>query len=208
MYSLNLSRCDLEYIIEDDLPMFKNLQNLDVSENALPFAKLGSLANLKRLNFSCNGLHSLDLEVEGRFLNLESLDLSFNKIDRAALIVLATLPNLKYLDLTANNMKFLTPEIQDMGNWKDHVITLILPFEVAALGLHPVRQQSFPEKSIVAERSLGISDEETSIIPKEISNMHAIMGFANLETLILEKNCLGNSDPSSLWRILSKLHRY
>ena len=74
---MNLSRCDLEYIIEADLPLFKNLQNLDVSENALPFAKLGSLPNLKKLNFACNGLKSLDLEVEERFLKLENLDLSF-----------------------------------------------------------------------------------------------------------------------------------
>ncbi|KAJ3321966.1 hypothetical protein HDV06_003719 [Boothiomyces sp. JEL0866] len=133
VFALDLSRKSLEFVIEDDMTMFTNLHTLMVGENALPFARLGLLPALRKLNFSCNGLKSLDLEVDGRFQSLEYLDLSFNNIDRAALIVLATLPKLSYLDLTSNKIKIIHPDILDMHNWRDNVIELILPLQVAAM---------------------------------------------------------------------------
>ena len=213
--------------------MFRNLHTLDVSENALPFAKIGSIESLKKLNFSCNGLKSLDLEVEGRFTNLESLDLSYNNIDRAALIVLATLPNLKYLDLTSNKIKYIAPEIQDMEHWKDHVITLILPFQVAALGLHLNEPASTGREATQNDMQFSVTSEALAVVPPSSVPAEAVtsnqipdqqskhqlydenklyqvnsIGFQNLECLILEKNSLGTSDPHDIWNILAKLPRY
>jgi Leucine-rich repeat (LRR) protein len=202
--------------------MFKNLHTLDVSENALPFAKLGSITNLRRLNFSCNGLKSLDLEVEDRFTHLETLDLSYNHIDRAAIIVLATLPNLKYLDLTSNKIQFIAPEIQDMEHWKDHVITLILPFQVAALGLHvnePASTNTTSSKAAIASEGLAPPHSASAkaatlnqLISQQLIDENMLyqansMGFQNLECLILEKNPLGAADPKNIWTILAKLPR-
>ncbi|KAJ3346131.1 X-ray radiation resistance-associated protein 1 [Kappamyces sp. JEL0680] len=190
VYSLNLSKCDLEFVIEPDLLLFSNLHSLDVSENALPFARLGILPGLKRLNFSCNGLTSLDLEVDGRFQSLETLDLSFNNIDRAAQIVLATLPGLKYLDLTRNKIRSIATEIHDMTKWRDRVIELILPLHVAALGLDASAQQ--PAK-------------DSYSAPELADTFPSFIGFQTLETLILEHNPVGPSMDATTWRILGHL---
>lgn len=198
VFALNLSKCELEFIIEEDLELFSNLQTLDVSENALPFAKLGHLPSLKKLNFSCNGLKSLDLEVDGRYLTLESLDLSFNKIDRAGLIVLARLPNLKQLDLTKNNIKTLSTELCDMTHWKENVITLILPFQVAALGLNVQNEHDSPSLKHV---------DVLEFAPSLIINPDQV-GFQHLESLIFDRNPIGSTQTESFWTTLSHLPRY
>jgi Leucine-rich repeat (LRR) protein len=59
------------FVVEDDLSLFQNLETLKGSENALPFARLGILPALKKLVLSCNGITSLDLDVEGKFKKLE-----------------------------------------------------------------------------------------------------------------------------------------
>jgi Leucine-rich repeat (LRR) protein len=59
------------FVVEDDLSLFQNLETLKASENALPFARLGVLPALKKLVLSCNGITSLDLDVEGKFKKLE-----------------------------------------------------------------------------------------------------------------------------------------
>lgn len=173
-------------MIEDDLNVFSNVHTLDISENRLPFARIGKLESLKKLNFSCNGLTSLDLEVDGRFKNLESLDLSFNSVDHAAQIVLATLPKLKHLDLTYNKIKTIAPGIHDMTNWKYQVIELIMPAEVAALGLDSANK---PITDMKIENNICSS------------LLHPSIGFQALESLILESNPL----DSSSWAILSQL---
>ena len=185
-FSVSLTKLDLEYVIEEDLSMFTNLHSLDVSENTLPLAKLGRLPTLKKLIFSCNGLKSLDLEVEGRFQQLEYLDLSFNNIDKAAQIVLATLPNLKYLDLTRNKIKSIASDIQDMTYWKDHVIEMIMPHHVAALGL---------ENASRSKHKI----ESPSTLPS------SLIGFQSIETLILEHNPLGSLMSLDSWLILANL---
>ncbi|KAL2917620.1 hypothetical protein HK105_202906 [Polyrhizophydium stewartii] len=98
------------------------------------------LPALRKLVLPCNGITSLDLEVDGRFRLLEFLDLSFNAVDHSAQIVLATLPSLKHLDLTSNNISSLAPAIETMDGWRDRVIELLLPGEVAALDAHIIAQ--------------------------------------------------------------------
>ncbi|KAI8925421.1 hypothetical protein BC831DRAFT_512530 [Entophlyctis helioformis] len=133
VYTLDISSQELLYVIEDDMTLFTKLHTLRAGENALPFARLGILPGLKKLVLPCNGVTSLDLDVDGRFQKLEHLDLSFNAIDQAAQIVIATLPCLKYLDLTSNSLSTLAPDIMNMDRWRDRVIELLLPNQVAAL---------------------------------------------------------------------------
>ncbi|KAJ3295840.1 X-ray radiation resistance-associated protein 1 [Borealophlyctis nickersoniae] len=127
VYSLDISGCDLRYVIEDDLSLFVNLHTLKAGENCLPFARLGVLSALKHLILPCNGVTGLDLDVEGRFRLLENLDLSYNSVEHSAIIVLATLPCLRSLDLTSNGLTSLPPELKDMSRWRDRVIELVLP---------------------------------------------------------------------------------
>jgi Leucine-rich repeat (LRR) protein len=150
---LDLSGQNLKYVLEDDLSMFSKLQILRAGENQLPFARLGVLPSLRKLIFPCNGLTSLDLDVEGRFSSLEVLyltkeqsneivthliwrkylDVSYNSVDESAILVLATLPSLEYLDLTRNNLHNLPETLKDMTKWRDRVIEFLLPDQVAEL---------------------------------------------------------------------------
>ncbi|KAJ3271183.1 hypothetical protein HDV01_006972 [Terramyces sp. JEL0728] len=233
VYALDLSRKCLEYVIEDDMTMFINLHTLIVAENALPFARLGQLPALRKLNFSCNGLKSLDLEVDGRFQSLEFLDLSFNNIDRAALIVLATLPNLNTLNLTSNKIRTIHPDIVDMHNWRDNVIELILPLQVAAMdfdfesnakstdvhsdrppyeeshkGVTPVpnfKIESYEQSDAVAsEVNSSLSDQMEEKTQGSFYDAK-LTGYQTLHTLILDKNPLGNSADPQLWNVLGLL---
>jgi Leucine-rich repeat (LRR) protein len=199
VYVLNLSGQELELVIEEDIAMFRNLHTLNASENALPLSKLGPLTNLKRLVFSCNGVETLDLELDGKFNNLEYLDLSYNKIDYSAQIVLATLPNLRYLDLTGNKIKFITPDIHDLHNWRDKVIELILPYQVAALNLVPA-SESHEEANRENDEEFSVASHLSSQFGTE-RRIQGPNGFQSLETLILEHNPL---DPS-VWFVLGKL---
>jgi hypothetical protein len=184
---LDLSGCSLEYVIEDDMTMFKNLSTLNVSENFIPFAKLGLLPGLKKLNFSCNRLGYLDLEVDGRFKTLESLDLSHNQVTDAALIVLATLPKLQYLDLSKNRLKRVTPFIHDMDHWRDRVIEFILPEEVvSSLNVTVSKKKSLEQLYI------------------DIDNYSGVSGFLALETLVLDSNPLG-IETQNFWRVLGRM---
>ncbi|KAJ3256406.1 hypothetical protein HK103_005535 [Boothiomyces macroporosus] len=231
VYSLDLSRKSLEFVIEDDMTMFTNLHTLIVAENALPFARLGLLPALRKLNFSCNGLKSLDLEVDGRFQNLEYLDLSFNNINRAAMIVLATLPKLNYLDLTSNRIKTIHPDILDMHNWRDNVIELILPLQVAAMDFDfesnakstEVHSEKFRFDDVHKDSTLPdfkLDLYETSGVSNSIMNSNVsdnleahgslyeipkTIGFQALHTLILDKNPLGNSPDPQFWKVLGSL---
>lgn len=206
MYLLDLSMKELEYVIEADMTLFQNLHTLSISENTLPFAKLGLLPSLKKLDFSWNGLKSLDLEVDGRFNNLEHLNLSYNNIDRSAMIVLATLPKLKYLDLTRNKIKTISSDVLDMSNWKDRVIELILPFEVAALQI-PTKNQVASEQNVVSENADSVDvngvASTSDLSEREISKVKllqkygpnttniGLIGFPMLHTLILDHNPIG-----------------
>lgn len=59
--------------------------------------------------------------------------MSYNAIDHSAQLVLSTLPNLKHLDLTNNSIGSLTVDILYTQDWRDKVIELLLPTEVALL---------------------------------------------------------------------------
>ncbi len=54
--------------------MFSKLQILKAGENLLPLARLGVIPNLRKLIFPCNGVTSLDLDLDGRFTALEVRD--------------------------------------------------------------------------------------------------------------------------------------
>lgn len=71
VYAIDVSSQELMFVVEDDLSLFRSLETLKASENALPFARLGVLPVLKKLVLSCNGVTSLDLDVDGRFQKLE-----------------------------------------------------------------------------------------------------------------------------------------
>jgi Leucine-rich repeat (LRR) protein len=194
-------------VIEKDLEKFTNLHTLNASENLLPFARLGSLLSLKNLNFSCNALKSLDLDVEGKFQNLEHLELQSNTIDRSALIVLATLPNLKHLDLTRNGIKVLHNDFCNMKNWQEKVIELILPFHVSGLKEDQI-EIGVPVQMDTVEsnrRAFSQSSDSLASLPKAIE---LNLGFKALETLILNDNPLGMAFPSTFWGILSPLPQY
>jgi hypothetical protein len=215
VYSLDLSQLDLEFVIEEDLPIFSNLNTLDASENVLPFARLGLLPALKKLNFSCNALKSLDLDVEGKFQKLEHLDLQSNCVDRSALIVLATLPRLKHLDLTRNCIKILHDDFHNMTNWKDRVIELILHFKVAPsrLDTHLVDHHipSIPVQPANVESLDPLFLHCVDSIPMSAASACPIIerniGFQMLETLVLDYNPeIANS--STFWAILSPLQKY
>ncbi|KAJ3135197.1 X-ray radiation resistance-associated protein 1, partial [Physocladia obscura] len=134
VFVLDVSNKSLRFVIPEDLALFENLHTLWATENMLPFAKLGSLLNLRRLGLAFNEISDLDLEVDGLFLMLEQLDLSYNHVTSAALIVLATLPALKSLDLTANQIREIPIQIaNDMEQWREKVIELLLPNHVALL---------------------------------------------------------------------------
>ncbi|KAI9204488.1 uncharacterized protein BJ171DRAFT_107322 [Polychytrium aggregatum] len=133
VYSLDVCAMDLSYVIEDDLSLFRNLHTLKAGENKLPVSRLGGLPSLKELIVPCNNVSDLDLESGGKFPLLERLDLSFNKVTQASIIVLATFPSLKHLDLTGNKLRSLPPECAKLENWKDRVIELLLPAQVAAM---------------------------------------------------------------------------
>ena len=176
--SLNLSRKNLKFVVEEDLLMFENLDSLDLSENDVPFARIGIFPRLTKLNLSCNKIKGIDLDVDGRFLQLKCLNLSFNRIDLPSQIVLASLPSLNYLDLSKNGITTMASQILDMSNWKDDVIELLLlPSQVSEL------------------QSLRISQVS--------SNTTLCCGFKMLETLILDLNDIGSS--LNTWRVLSKL---
>ncbi|KAI8892224.1 hypothetical protein BC833DRAFT_612361 [Globomyces pollinis-pini] len=228
VYALDLSRKMLEYVIEDDMLMFVNLKSLDVSENSLPFARLGILPALKKLNFSCNGLKLLDLEVDGRFTKLEVLDLSFNMLNTAAIIVLATLPKLKELNLTCNKLRDLPAQILDMTHWRDSVIELILPAQVAALDFQNMPLHAEPKMFVSNEDplrpqtapiiKLNQTNEQSSLSKPQTAQSEDIqydgidddlltrmIGFNSLEVLVLENNLLGAEIDSKMWRVLSQL---
>lgn len=71
VYSVDVSRQDLKFVLEDDLMMFTRLETLKAGENRLPFSKLGAFPSLRKLILPCNEVVCLDLEVEGRFDYLE-----------------------------------------------------------------------------------------------------------------------------------------
>jgi Leucine-rich repeat (LRR) protein len=210
VYSLDLSQQELEFAIEDDMKLFSHLHTLNASENLLPFARLGTLPSLLNLNFSCNGLKSLDLDVMGKFQNLERLELQSNNVDRAALIVLSTLPKLKFLDLTRNGLKILYNDFHNLMGWQEKVIELLLPLEVAALQLDspdgPIALEDAAkdcsivnqncDTSVVSQRSNAIPSGERSL---------RVLGFAQLETLVLDFNPLGMASPITFWNSLAPL---
>ena len=71
VYSVDISRQDLKFVLEDDLKMFTRLETLKAGENKLTFSKLGAIPSLRKLVIPCNEILFLDLEVEGRFDYLE-----------------------------------------------------------------------------------------------------------------------------------------
>lgn len=204
-FSIDVSSQELMFVVEDDLTQFRNLETLKASENALPFARLGVLPSLKKLVLSCNGVTSLDLDVEGKFEKLESLDLSFNNIDHSAQIVLSTLPSLRFLDLTNNNIKALSKMLTDISNWQENVIELLLPAEVAAIDAHIYDTHSV---NMSSENDYNPSDVKNKI-PSKTTDTQKLPkltkpGFQMLHILNLEGNKLGSSDQS-LWDVLGCL---
>ncbi|KAJ3118137.1 X-ray radiation resistance-associated protein 1 [Phlyctochytrium bullatum] len=134
VYVLDGANHQLRYVIEDDLSLFTKLHTLRVGENNLPMARLGALPALKSLHLPLNGIKDLDLDLEGKFPWLEYLDLSYNSLSEAAIIVLAaTLPRLKTLEITDNKIRALPKTLIDMSHWRDRVIELLLPAQVALM---------------------------------------------------------------------------
>ncbi|KAJ1558312.1 X-ray radiation resistance-associated protein 1 [Nowakowskiella sp. JEL0078] len=139
VYVLKIEDRSLRHVIEEDLQLFTNLHSLYIGENQLSssmcLASLGALPNLRKLYMQFNGITDLDLDIENRFPFLEELDVSYNSLSDAAILVLsAVLPKLVKLDLTGNNLYYLPPEIGfDISNWKERVIELLLPEQVAEI---------------------------------------------------------------------------
>jgi Leucine-rich repeat (LRR) protein len=130
--------------------------------------------------------------------------------------VLATLPNLKYLDLTKNKIKVLFNDIQDMSNWRERVIQLILPSQVAALNLGEKLPGTPENFGVPFQQELTVDDHSTveinnsnsvhSHISHQLQSKNSLdMGFLNLETLILDQNPLGIATPAIFWGVLAAL---
>jgi Leucine-rich repeat (LRR) protein len=198
------------------MKIFTHLHTLNVSENLLPFARLGTLPALLNLNFSYNGLKSLDLDVVDKFQKLERLELQFNNVDRAALIVLSTLPRLKFLDLTRNGIKILHNDYRDLLGWQEKVIELLLPLEVAALQLEQtdvdgnhVIDNTAKDCSVVNHNcDTSMISQKSILEPVSSIVQPKVVGFANLETLVLDFNPLGMACPITFWNSLSPLPKY
>ncbi|KAI8848794.1 hypothetical protein BC829DRAFT_473664 [Chytridium lagenaria] len=157
VYVLDASNQQLKYVIEDDLSLFTKLHTLRAGENALPMARLGALPGLRSLHLPFNKIRHLDLEIEGRFPILEYLDLSYNHVSEATLIVLATLPKLKHLEVTSNKIKNLPLDLLDMSRWRDRVIELILPTQVAML-------DAFVRGDMEEEQGAGVNVVEEKVV--------------------------------------------
>jgi Leucine-rich repeat (LRR) protein len=224
VYHLDIAGKNLYYIQEDDLALFTNLTSINAAENNLPFAKFGVLPKLAKLEFSCNGVADLDLEIEGRFENLEFLDLSYNYVRDSALIVLAHL-RLKTLDLSSNNLCKFPKTVLNMNHWQDDLIEHLMPIQVAALdAMKAPKNDEKPKPRIVqSARDFGKTYMDklsqrpfTTSKNKEYKNKDYInfkvcdatnIGFSVLSHLILDKNNFG-ADIDGLFFILGKLQQY
>jgi Leucine-rich repeat (LRR) protein len=103
--------------MEEDLALFTELHSLNVSENALPFEKLGVLPNLRSLQMAYNQVQDISGEALSRFLFLEDLDLSFNKLSQDAITILSVFQNLKKLDLASNKLREFPKHVANLRKW-------------------------------------------------------------------------------------------
>ena len=104
----DVSGCNADSVVREDLAYFTRLTQLDASDNALPLEPFGVLPKLKSLRLPCNGVRTLE-QLTGGFARLLQLDLSYNQLEVDAVARLAALPALRELDLTSNALSALPP---------------------------------------------------------------------------------------------------
>lgn len=88
---------------EDDLLMFTNLTELDISDNNIQLLQLVNLQNLTVLDIQYNNMTYLTLQPHN-FPKLETLRLSYNKIPPSHLVELGKLRSLQVLEIASNNL--------------------------------------------------------------------------------------------------------
>lgn len=184
--ALDLSKQRLHLVVIEDLQLFQGLIRLSLAENSLPIARFGCLTKLRFLNFASNGVKSLDLEVEGKFIKLESLDLSCNRCDASAQIGISTFEKLLSLDLSFNNLRKLSPLWLDNTKWQENVLRLILP-NTTNLEYHEITGTTF-RGGFVALKRLDLShnplDSSCYGILKYLPNLRfLLMNFTLVSTM-------------------------
>ena len=87
------------------------MYSLDLSDNSVRFEQLRNLRNLCELNLSYNMITTIPELLIDDFPKLENLDLSFNNLDPVSIPNMYTLKALKKLDLSANSLITLPPDL-------------------------------------------------------------------------------------------------
>jgi len=106
-------------VIEEDLCYFQNLYSLDLSDNSIRLEQLRNLRNLCELNLSYNMVQTVPELLQDDFPKLESLDLSFNSLEPTVIPNLYSLKNLRRLDLSANSLITLPPDLNQFPLLED-----------------------------------------------------------------------------------------
>uniref|UniRef100_A0A915J751 Uncharacterized protein n=1 Tax=Romanomermis culicivorax TaxID=13658 RepID=A0A915J751_ROMCU len=110
LVDLELSRCSIDDINEDDFENLKNLKNIDLSSNNIRYLNRTTVKNwalVTNLNFQDNYLRDESVEVLSNLTNLYELDLSQNFLTSESQDYLRNLKNLQKLDLSSNSISEL-----------------------------------------------------------------------------------------------------
>ena len=107
----------LTKVAENDLVFFTGLLHLDLSENYLDLAPLGSLPSLKELKLACNQIRDVYAEDlgPGVFPALETLDLCYNALKVGSVAALGRLSVLRELDLSGNKLTALPASLAEFS---------------------------------------------------------------------------------------------
>ncbi|XP_065644790.1 uncharacterized protein LOC136075457 isoform X3 [Hydra vulgaris] len=119
---LNISGRSLNSPVNTDFSLFKNVCEVDASDNNLTLDAFCSFPKIEKLFLQANNMKFIDLSNDS-FPYLQSLDLSYNFLCNKAIINLGKLKCLKDLLLCGCSLKKL-PQMFDVGA-KDHRLTVL-----------------------------------------------------------------------------------
>ncbi|XP_058004706.1 receptor-like protein EIX2 [Hevea brasiliensis] len=186
------SLLELQYLTYLDLSLFEG------SETSIP-KFIGSLTNLRYLNFSgCNFIGTIPYQL-GNLTRLVSLDLSFNNFDKVeSLMFLSHLPALKHLEMRYTNLRQTTDWLRAIN-----MLHSLLNLHLSGCGLSVV----IPPPLSLANSSKSLAIIDFCVNEFSSSIFPWLLNFNNsLLSLNLELNQLQGQIPDTFGNMIALQH--